>query len=317
MSTKNTNAHVLLEDLKVSFKFALKNLISFILGMFGVLIVTGLLIAVLAVLIIVPVFLTGGLMLLIDGITAWITATQSLAGAAAFLMILLLMTPVFAPLLVAVGALYGMAREIVESEGTTAEGVFSWYSKKFFPLAAAGIFQFLIIIAPMALGVAILGPTSFSFGPEQVAIASMVIGFYAVYVAVVSGLMSMIFPAIIDGKSVIDAIRTSIKLSTTYFDRVFSVWLSYLGILLVLLIPILLPAIMAFPTMPDSPVIMAALSFFATYGTFVGLFIAFVLFPAVVIGMSRIYMILISDNLTEHGENLGDFPDDVHFVGGD
>ncbi|MFW9919936.1 MAG: hypothetical protein ACFFED_10070 [Candidatus Thorarchaeota archaeon] len=313
MSTKNTNARILLEDLKISFKFAVKNIISFILGMLGVLIVTGIMIAALAVIILVPVFLSGGLMILIDGITGWIASASTISGATAFLMILTLMVPILAPVLVAIGALFGMGREIVESEGTTAEGVFAWYSKKFFPLAAVGILQFLIYIAPIAILFAFLGPVS--FGVEQIALASGVIALYAIYVAIMSGLLVLSFPAVIDGKSTINALKTAVRLSTTYFDRVFSVWLSFLGIALLLFLPIIGPPLLMLPS--AIPTTTASLGFLAGYASLAFLFMLFILLPAVVIGMSRIYMILVSENLSDYEVHPEEELDDVNIFGGD
>jgi len=312
MSSKSTNLRVLLEDLKISFKFAVKNIISFILGMFGVLIVTVLLIAVLAIVIIVPLFLSGGLWILIDGIAAWIESAQTISGATAFLMILAIVVPILAPILVAIGALFGMGREIVESEGTSAEGVFSWYSKKFFPLAAVGIIQFLIYIAPIAILVAILGPTY--VGTSEMGLASTMIALFAVYLAITSGFLVLSFPAVIDGKSAIGAIKTSIRLSTTYFDRVFSVWLSFLGIALLLFIPVIGPPLLALPSMDA---LAANFGIYTGYALLAGLFTFFVFLPALVIGMSRIYMILVSDNLSDPEIYEDDTLDDVNILGGD
>ena len=310
MSTKNTNAQVLWNDLKVSFKFAIKNIISFILAMFGVLIVTGLIVALLAAIIVIPLFLSGGLFTFIDLLTMWLNTAQALPGAAAFLVILAMFTPLFAPFMVALGALYGMGREIVESEGTTAEGVFSWYGKKFLPLAGAGIVQFIILVAPLALGILIVGPVNYSL--SDVGLAAIGLSSIVIYFAIVSGLLSLVFPAVIDGKSVIESVKISFKLSTKYFDRVFSVWLSYLGILLLTLIP-LFGAIMLDPSGPFGPEAFSLIS----YVSIMMLFDILVLLPALVIGMNRIYMILVSDNMSETTSYDQEPFDEVSFVGGD
>ncbi len=314
MSTKNANFRVLLQDLKISFKFAVKNLVSFVLGMIGVLIVTGLLIALLALFVLVPFLLLGGLTGITDLILTWVRTTQSLQGAAAFLMTLLLVTPLIAPLMVAIGALYGMGREIVESEGTTAEGIFAWYSKKFFSLAAVGMIQFLVVIVPLAVTTILLGPLS--FGLEQTGWASATIATYSIYATFMSGLMSLAFPAVIDGNSILSSIKISVRLSTRYFDRVFSTWLSYLGIGTLLSFP-LLAWPLAVP-LSSSQVGMWT-TIIAAYSIIAVLFTFFVLLPATVIGMSRIYMILISDNLSGSSEFFTESfdDDDVSIIGGD
>ena len=54
--------------------------------------------------------------------------------------------PFLAPFMVAIGAMFGLGREIVESEGTSAEGVFTWYKKKFFSLAGGGLVLFIVVV---------------------------------------------------------------------------------------------------------------------------------------------------------------------------
>lgn len=311
MSMKNASLKTLKEDLVVSFKFASRNVITFLLAMFGVLIVTALVIAVIAAVVIPIFFLTIGIEGIIQTFTSWVTTFETLSGATAVLMILALATPIFAPILVAVGALYGMGREIVESDGTTAEGVFVWYSKKFFSLAGGGLIQFLIVIAPLMIGV-ILFPffgIGMGFGPNDLGIASVVLALLLVYVGVVTGLLSMVFPAIIDGNSVIESVKISLRLSTKYFDRVFSVWFSFLGIAGLLALPIVIPPFL----MATTGIVFSA--WFGGYAAIIALFDILILFPATVIGMSRIYLILVADNVTNEEETTEYFDEASNNVG--
>ncbi|MFW9908552.1 MAG: hypothetical protein ACFFEF_08245 [Candidatus Thorarchaeota archaeon] len=307
MSIKNTNSKVLLEDLKVSFKFAFKNVISFFLGILGVLLVT-LIVLLGIVLIIFPLlFLSGGLEVFMTMVLDWVINYQTMSGAAMFLMILVIITPILAPLMVAVGALYGMGREIVESDGTTAEGVFVWYSKKFMSLAGGGLIQFLIALAPIAAVAIIFGPIS--LGPSQFGLVAITVAVIAVYAGIMTGLTSMVFPAIIDGHSVLDAVKISFRMSRTYFDRVFSVWFSFLGIALLIALPMILPPLLQIPLMN------AGTPLLALYAGIMGLFDVFILLPAMVIGMSRIYLILSSDNISG-SEHTEEGPSGIGFVGG-
>jgi hypothetical protein len=145
---KNASFSTIIEDLKISFKFATKNIISFLLGIFGVLIVSGLLIIVVAAMVFIP-------LLIIIGLGNITTFFESFAGmetigiANIALGSIMFALPFLAPFMVAIGALFGMGREIVESEGTNAEGVFTWYKKKFFSLAGGGIVLFLVVIGPL------------------------------------------------------------------------------------------------------------------------------------------------------------------------
>ena len=317
MSIKNASSKTLIEDLKVSFKFATKNIINFLLAMVGVALVSALLLAAIAAVVIPLIFVMGGFDFFLQNIIVWITTYETLPFVTIILTLLIVLSPLLGPFLVAFGALYGMGREIVESEGTTAEGVFSWYSKKFLSLGGGGLIQFFIIIIPIVTIAAILTPFGLTtgFGPEQLGLASAVLGILLVYLGFMSGLLSMVFPAIIDGHSVIDSLRISLRLSTKYFDRVFANWFAYLGIMGLVLLPLVLPPLLFFPAGTF------LLTWLAPYGAFASLFTILILLPAMVIGMSRIYMILIAENVTEqkelHDEEFSDSTsDDVSIFGG-
>ncbi|MGD9397125.1 MAG: hypothetical protein PVJ05_11900, partial [Candidatus Thorarchaeota archaeon] len=213
--------------------------------------------------------------------------------------IFLIALPFVAPFFVASGALFGMAREIVESEGTSAEGVFTWYRKKFFSLAGGGIVLFLFILGPVML--VILGAVAL-FGEQILNVAFIGVGstntlnpligaLGVIWFVISTGLMTMLFPAIIDGHSVVEATRKSIKLGIQYFDRVFGAWLSYILLILALVSPLF---IMAIPFMWESP--MLAMVPLGIYGVIMGLFLAFVVLPALSIGLTRVYMILTADD---------------------
>ena len=142
---KNASFSTILEDLKISFKFAYKNAISYFLGLIGVLIVSGILIVVVAAMIFIPLVFSIG----IGNLTTFFESFSGLeeVGLSNIAMgSILFALPFLAPFMVAIGALFGMGREVVESEGTSVEGVFTWYKKKFFSLAGGGLFLFLVVI---------------------------------------------------------------------------------------------------------------------------------------------------------------------------
>ncbi|TFG13585.1 hypothetical protein EU537_05875 [Candidatus Thorarchaeota archaeon] len=297
MSEKQSSLRTLFQDWKISYRFAFKNVISFILGTLGVLVVTVLLMVVLLV-IIVPLFiLTIGFEDLVLLFTTLATDFSSISGAAIFGIFALILLPIAAPVLVAVGALFGMGREIVESEGTTAQGVFAWYKSKFLELAGGGIIMFLLAILPVGLLFVFAGPIVF-MTPTNATITVFSAG-SVIYLTVVMGLLSMVFPAIIDGHSVLDAVRVSLKMSTRYFDRVFSVWISLIGIPTLLVLPLMLTPYFA-------SIGVIAISILGLYGVAVVLFLIFIHFPAAVIVLSRVYMILSGVNGTQHEETQPD-----------
>lgn len=294
---KNASFQTLLDDLKISIRFALRNVISYVLAIIGVFLVTIILIAIVAAFVFVPMVMSSGgleaFTIWAESFNEWSTAGGVTIATGIFLIAL----PFAAPFFVATGALFGMAREIVESEGTSAEGVFTWYKKKFFSLAGGGIMLFLFILGPVML--VILGSV-FLFGEQILNVAfigigstttmnPLISGLGVIWFVLSTGLMTMLFPAIIDGYSVIEATKRSIRMGIQYFDRVFGAWISYILVILALIVPLI---IVPFTLGTFEP----ALILMGVYGIPLALILAFVLLPAVSIGLTRVYMILTADD---------------------
>ena len=300
---ENANFQIILEDLKISFKFAVKNVISYLLAIFGVLIVSGILLVVVATLIFIPLFFViGGFENLIMYFESFgsiddIAVTNIALGAILFGL------PFLAPIFVAFGAMFGMGREIVESEGTSAEGVFVWYKKKFFSLAGGGMILFLVVLGPLILaligGTAIYGSQFLNIGLMHAGPSGMVnpviLGLLLIWFATSTGLLSMLFPSIIDGYSVFESTKRSIRMSIKYFDRVFGVWITFLLILGAIFLPII-----------AAPLAVGigdvGIGIMMVYTMPAMLFLVFVFLPAMTIGLTRVYMILtaVDDDDYEH-----------------
>jgi len=244
---KGSSFTILMDDLKASFKLAVKNILSFLLGMIGVIIVTVLLIAAVAVAIVPVVILLLGIEGMINAITqlAPLMETESGAIAVIFGVGMLVILPFLIPFFVSVGALFGMGREIAESEGTNAEGVFSWYSRKFFSFVGGGLIIFLISIFPLALLMLALIPVH-GGSPGGPFAWVLPVGAF-IWLTVSLGMLSMTYPAIVDGYSPIEATRISLKMGWTYFDRVFSTFLAFIGIIALLFAPFFIGAFLNMP----------------------------------------------------------------------
>jgi hypothetical protein len=293
---KNASFQTILDDLKISIRFATKNVISYVLAIFGVFIVTFILIALVAALVFIPIFLIPGGF---ETFIVWTESFNSLDAASGFTLaigIFLIALPFVAPFFVATGALFGMSREIVESEGTSAEGVFTWYRKKFFSLAGGGIMLFLFILGPVLLviagGVALFGEQILNLafiggGSMNPLLSALAV----IWIVLSTGLMTMLFPAIIDGHSVIAATKISLSMSIKYFDRVFGAWLSYILLIVALVSPMI---VMATPFVMEN--FVPAMIPLGIYGVIMILFLAFILLPALSIGLTRVYMILSADD---------------------
>lgn len=273
----------------MSFRFAFKNVISFLLGMIGVLIVTGIVMAILFGIIAIPLFISLG------GFEGFVTFFETLGVAlsapfttgdfynpAGILFMILGITLIASPVFTAVGALFGMGREIVESAGTSAEGVFTWYRKKFFSLAGGGIVLFLFVMAPVFL---VWWAFTLVFGITISGLPAAALStISALWIVFSIGLLSLLFPAIIDNLSVVEATKTSIRMSLRYFDRVFALLLTMAGILGLTLVPL----VAAIPLGMSGPGLMVM----AGYAIPAAIFLALIWIPALAIALSRIYMIL-------------------------
>jgi hypothetical protein len=277
------------EDVKVGFKFAVKNVLSLFLAMLGVLIVT-LFVLVFILLGILTVIMTfgGGFPGVIRAIMVVAEAVETFPSATSLGIIAMVLIPVLLPVFVAIGALYGMAREIVESEGTSAEGVFTWYQRKFASLAGAGVLTFLITILPLGLAYGylyeVLGGVITGTN-DTLAIAAGVLWF-----VLSGGLLSMMFPAVIDGHSVKDAFVKSVGMGARHAGRVFSLWLFYLGLAVGLYAPLIWGP--RYAPWLFTEIVAGSLG---SYPVLVTLFLLFILVPAMAISQSRAYLLLSSD----------------------
>ncbi|UCH05853.1 MAG: hypothetical protein JSW05_06725 [Candidatus Thorarchaeota archaeon] len=277
------------DDVRVGFKFAVKNVLSLFLAMIGVLIVTVfvLVIILLGILTVIMTF-GGGFPGVIRAIMVVAEAIETFPSPASLGIIAMVLIPLVLPLFVAIGALYGMAREIVESEGTSAEGVFTWYERKFVSLAGAGILIFLISILPLGLGYLYISEVLgwHLVGTDEALAIAAAVGWFLL----TGGLLSMMFPAIIDGHSVKDAFVKSVGMGARHASRVFSLWIFYLGLAVVLFAPLIWGPIYA----PWTVVALATGSL-GFYPVLVSLFLLFILIPAMAISQSRAYLLLSSD----------------------
>jgi hypothetical protein len=283
---KNATFEVLAEDLIVSFRFAAKNIITFILGLIGVVLVTGLTFIIGVLIIFIPILIFVGFGPMTEFFISLGPFFDAMNPAMMGMMFVLIM-PILLPLFVAVGALFGMGREIVESSGASAEGVLTWYRRKFFPLASGGVILFTITLLPIGLMYATI--FTLTRNPLTGPFNGIVSAISIVWIVVSLGFLSMTFPAIIDGVPVLEAVKQSIRMSWDYFDRVFSVWISFILIFVGPFIPIIaIPLTMTTTSFAFSPIVLGVM----TVAAILFIIILLLAVPAFVISLSRMYMIL-------------------------
>ncbi len=305
-----TSLSLVWEDMKIALRFAVKNFISFFLGMIGVLVVTGLIMGVfMGVVLAAMVIFLGGFPQMVDFITHLAQPFMSSDVVASSGMILaimvVLMMPLVASFFVAIGALFGMSREIVESDGTSVSGVFVWYKTKFFSLAAGGVLLYLTAMVP-SMGMWLLAIIVTQSVVLTGALAGVLASFSFIWLVVTLGMLSMMFPAIIDGESAWQAYKRSIRLSTTYFDRVFATWLSFVVAFLIFGITF------SFATPAASP----PMGPFVGLIGIIGLVLMIIMLPAMSIALTRLYMILMAEGESEEVESGPNDHVNLSLVGG-
>jgi hypothetical protein len=298
---KRSGFSELFETLKVSFKLTFKNMISFILAILGMLVVTlvllMLIIGIGAILLIVIFNDYRG----IEGILIFLEeAGSDIVGLQVLPFIMFIAMPVLAPFLMAFGSLFGMGRELIESGGTSSEGVLIWYKNKFLSLAAAGLFYFSIIFLPL-IAVYSAGYAYYNGTDPGALVIGIFIALSFIWMVISGGIFIQIFPAIIDGHSIPEAIKLAYRISKRYYDKIFSVWISFVLIVLVILYPILI-----------APQLGDLFNYIASYTIVAVLLILFVIIPALVLAISRVYLLLIDVDYPEREEELPG----VRMVGG-
>jgi hypothetical protein len=286
----------ILKDFKVGFTFAVKNILSFGLAMLGIVLVTLLLLALILLFILIPILFTMGLPFifwLVESVVAGFSATS---GLTLVLLIMFLILPLLGPFFIALGALFGMAREIVESDGTQAESAFSWYGKRGLSLLGGGIIHFVITLAPLII--AFLSISYPVWNPPTGAELGIIIPLIVIWIILVNGMLSLTFPGIIDGLSAVRAAARSIRLTCQFPQRVLSAWFIIVLIVGVTLLPVFNE--LAFLWSPLLPEVILE-----PYRPLAIIALLFIIIPAVSIVLTRIYMILtakVDATYTQGGE---------------
>ena len=210
-------------------------------------------------------------------------------------LVALVALPFVGILTTVVGAFYGISKEVVEDGETKAENAFSWFKRRFLAFAGAGIIHSLIVVGPIFL----LGATvSLALGGTVTGVYSVLLGVSAfVWVFITEGLLSMMFPAVVDGKNPIEALRVSVKLGVDRFDRVFGVWTAYVVLFAAMAAPAFIVAYGAgFTPGPQVAIPMVALVA-GGWTALAGLLLVAIVLPSMVLARARVYALLTGKQL--------------------
>ncbi len=198
---------------------------------------------------------------------------------------LILMLPFSMIFFTALGSLFGLTKNIVESGEGRAESVFSWFRGHFISFASAGIILSLVIIFPM-MGVGLVA-TYLSGGvltgiPAQVySVFNFVWAFFTI------GLTLMVYPALVNDMGVQAAFSKSFHLAIERFDRVYGLVSAVFLIGLVTFLPTIAfgQAMQYHMTWAVSPLIIAT-----AVWSFVSILLwLLLLFPMTLLAITRMY----------------------------
>jgi len=198
-----------------------------------------------------------------------------------------------APFLIALGALFGIGQEVFEGGTATAEEAMLWYRQKFSRLASGGIIQFLFIIVPIGIEYIIASYYFPNQMPDTTTFTFLVF-IAALWFLFCSGILSMVFPSIVDGMSVISSIKNSLKLTWHNSGAVFSIWGTFSSLGLLLLGPIIIQEF--------TDVILLTGQVYDLYVLASALVLILLLLPIYVLSVSRTYLIISDPNIKEEQE---------------
>ena len=285
-------------DIFLGFKFALNHFLAYFLAMLGIIVLTIIMLFAVLLFVVVPLILFVGIPVLIFWITSFSIQVGTLEGTILIAIILLFVLPILGPFFVALGSLYGMSREIIESETTTAESAFSWYKKRALSLAGGGIIHFLISLAPFMIAIWIIFATAVT-GPSNDTLR-VILPIGVIWIILTNGMLSLTFPGIIDGLSAASAAKLSVRQCCRSPGRVLGAWSFY-----ALLVGLPIITILEDPMFELFQIIPSA--YLEPYTVIIILLIVFVILPAMTITFSRIYLIL-----TAQDDAVYDNDDNVH-----
>jgi len=286
------------ETIKLSVQFTRTYYLSIFLAILGVFVITIVLFLAIVLIGSIPLSISYGpfdeIWDVFDVIGNAIDAASGVNDIEAVGIVLFAGSALLAPFLVSFGALFGIGQEVFEGGTATAEEVLLWYRQKFSRLASGGIVQFLFIIVPIGIEYVLAASYFRNQIPDATALTFLVF-IAALWFIFCSGILSMVFPSIVDGMSVLSSIKNSLKLTWHNSGAVFSIWSTFSSLGLLLLGPIIIQEFTD-AVLLTSPV-------YDLYILASVLVIILLLLPVYVLSASRIYLIISDPNVKDEQEN--------------
>ena len=282
------------ETIRLSVQFTRAYYLSIFLAILGVFVITFVLFLLIVLIGSIPISILYGPFDEVWDVFDFIgDALDSVNNIEAVGIVLFASSALLAPFLIAIGALFGIGQEVNEGGTATAEEALLWYRQKFSRLASGGIVQFLFIIVPIGIEY-IFATWYFRNQMPDTTNLTFLIFIAALWFLFSSGLLSMVFPSIVDGMSVFSSIKHSIKLTWKNSGAVFSIWSTFSSLGLLLLGPIIIQEF--------TDVILLPEQVYDLYVLAAALVIILLLLPVYVLSVSRTYLIISDPNIKEEHE---------------
>ncbi len=283
-----------MEDMRISFGYARKNMLSFLLAMFGMVILVGILILVVMSPLLVMAWLTNPsdpeafgqtIASYFQGLTGFMGSNPLVGFFAGGAIGLLFLIPIFAIGTWIFGGIYGMSNEIVLTGGTHAESAFGYLRKNLVSYLGAGVLWSLVLFVPLwIIGLGATALTGFSSLPAgwgwPMAIATFL------YFYILGGFLMLHLPASTDGVSALNSLKTSFRLTKENLGRVFGVWTVFVALVAIFFVPVALYAVY-FMTPGVIDLGFSITIAWAAIGVFVLILFAL---PAMFLAFTRIYL---------------------------
>jgi len=286
MSNNTTSFGTLIGDLKAGLRLAKDNMLSYALAHLGLVFLMAALLAIVAVPI-VAVLLAAGPAYWAGVGAEWMTMAQANPIGFGGLAVLVLM-PLISFLLVFVGSIYGMSKEVVETGETRAESAFSWFKNKFLTFIATGAILTVIIIVPQ---LAVWGAVSYAMNFTVSLLTSQVLAIFSfIYSFITLGLTAMVFPGVVSGKGVQEAVKDSFNMATKNFERVFGIHTAIVLFFVILFSPVIV-AVLFIPVFVGVPPLtfLGPVMGLGLYAVVAGILTIFWFLPMVYITYMRVY----------------------------
>lgn len=283
-----------MDDMKISFGYARKNMLSFLLAMFGMVILVGIIFLIVISPLLVMAWLANptdpeafGLAIAsyFQGLTGFMGSNPLVGLFAGGAIGLLFLIPIFAVGTWMFGGIYGMSNEIILTGGTHAESAFGYLRKNLKSYLGAGVLWSLVLFVPIWLvGLGATALTGFSSLPAGWGLPMAIVSF--LYFYILGGFLMLHLPASTNGLSALDSLKASFRLTKENLGRVFGVWTIIVALIVIFFLPIAVYAVY-FMTPGVIDLGFSITIAWAAIGFFV--LILFIL-PAMFLAFTRIYL---------------------------